>query len=243
MTFVNEPYTPIHADRTLPKNMLSHSSISHSEKADVFKEVSSYLQQLRGEISEPVRIREEELATHLGVSRTPVREALIRLECSGLVTLRPGRGALLAPVTDTEYLEWLQIREQLEAVAAREAALNASKRDVDFLKAIFEPFQGSPFSESASAEYAKSNVLFHQEIVRISGNTLLNKLWASLGHLQTSYRRQTISRLHRQQDSLLEHMQIIAAIERRDGEEAEKLARHHVQKVERAVRSAAEGMR
>ncbi len=99
--------------------------------------VSDYLQTLRGGITEPIRVREEALAEHLGVSRTHVREALIRLESSGMVSLRPGRGALLMPVTDTDYLEWLQIREQMEGLATREAALNASQRDVDQLRAIF----------------------------------------------------------------------------------------------------------
>jgi DNA-binding GntR family transcriptional regulator len=194
----------------------------------VLQTVSEYLQTLRKSIASPVRIREEELADRLGVSRTPVREALIRLDTTGLVSLRPGKGALLEPVTDADYLEWLQIREQLEGLATREAALNSSQRDVDGLRQIFAPFK--PDAPACSAvDYAKANVQFHHEIVRLSSNTLLNKLWLSFGHLQTSFRRQTISKLHRQDDSLTEHFLIIDAIERRDAKAAENLARAHVQ--------------
>ncbi|KDB58178.1 iron dependent repressor, N-terminal DNA-binding domain protein, partial [Bordetella bronchiseptica A1-7] len=92
----------------------------------MFEDVSALLRDMMKDITEPVRVREEDLANQLGVSRTPVREALIRLESTGMVHLRPGRGALLTPVTDEEYIEWLQLREQLEGFATREAALNAS---------------------------------------------------------------------------------------------------------------------
>jgi len=207
----------------------------------VLQDVSAHLQALRGSITSPVRIREEELAGQLGVSRTPVREALIRLDTTGLVSLRPGKGAILQPVTDADYLEWLQIRELLDGLATREAALNSSQRDVEGLRQIFAPFRTGALAGSP-LDYAKANVQFHEEIVRLSRNALLRKLWLSFGHLQTSYRRQTISKLHRQDDSLNEHLLIIDAIERRDAEGAEKLARAHVQSLAIAIAQSAKSM-
>jgi len=213
---------------------------SHSKQSSqrVLEAVSDYLQTLRGDITEPIRVREEALAEQLGVSRTPVREALIRLESSGMVSLRPGRGALLMPVTDTDYLEWLQIREQLEGLATREAALNASQRDVDQLRAIFAPFLGEHADAAPDADYAKANVFFHQEIMRLCGNNLLSRTWDSFAPLQISFRRQTISRLHRRSESLLEHLAIIDAIESRDIELAEGLAKKHVRTLALAVKRA-----
>lgn len=205
---------------------------------EVLGAVSKHLQALRASSDEPIRVREEELASQLGVSRTPVREALIRLESVGMISLRPGKGALLMPVTDEEYLEWLQIREQLEGLATREAALNASQRDVDGLRAIFLPFQGGPIDKDANVAYAEANVLFHKEVMRLCGNDLLSRMWAAFGHLQTSYRRQTIARLHRRDDSLAEHLAIIDAIEERDAEKADTLARRHVQALAVAVRQS-----
>ncbi|MBO9680457.1 MAG: GntR family transcriptional regulator [Acidovorax sp.] len=205
----------------------------------VFEAVSAHLHELRAAITEPIRIREEDLAAQLGVSRTPVREALIRLDSTGFISLRPGRGALLQPVSDRDYLEWLQLREQLEGFAAREAALNASQRDVLALRAIFEPFLEPGVAEAQSAEYSQANVAFHTEIIRLANNHLLERVWASFGHRQTSYRRKTIARLHRSADSLREHLAIISAIERRDAEQAEALARAHVHELYVAVEQEA----
>lgn len=194
----------------------------------VFEDVSALLQDMMADITEPIRVREEDLANQLGVSRTPVREALIRLESTGIVSLRPGRGALLTPVTDEEYIEWLQLREQLEGFATREAALNASQRDVERLRAIFTPFIDTPEDQQKAGSYALANVAFHKEIMCLANNKLLSRVWAAFGHRQTTYRRQTIKRLHRSADSLREHLAIIDAIEQRDATLAEKLAKEHV---------------
>ncbi len=202
---------------------------------DVLEAVSLHLNELRAQITEPVRVREEDLASKLGVSRTPVREALIRLDSTGLISLRPGRGALLQPVSDQDYLEWLQLREQLESFAAREAALNASQRDVLVLRAIFEPFLEPGVAEAKSVEYSQANVAFHTEIMRLANNHLLERVWASFGHRQTSYRRRTIARLHRAADSLREHLEIIQAIQDRDADRAAQLARDHVRSLYDAV--------
>ena len=194
----------------------------------VYEDVRTLLGSMMQDLTEPVRVREEDLANQLGVSRTPVREALIRLESTGLVSLRPGRGALLSPVTDQEYIEWLQLREMLEAFAAHEAALNASKRDVERLRALFQPFLVESADDRDAAAYAQANVAFHEEIMALANNRLLEKVWAAFGHRQTTFRRQTIKRLHRGEDSLREHLEMIDAIEQRDADLAEKLARAHV---------------
>ncbi len=199
------------------------------------------LNDMMKDITEPIRVREEDLANQLGVSRTPVREALIRLESTGLVSLRPGRGALLSPVTDDEYVEWLQLREVLEGFAAREAALNASQRDVERLHALFEPFLGEEGPEHAAEAYAQANVAFHKEIMALANNLLLERVWAAFGHRQTTYRRQTIKRLHRSSDSLRDHLAIIDAIARRDADLAEQLARAHVRDLHTAFKQAPAG--
>lgn len=204
---------------------------SIQKKADgqsVFQDVSALLRDMQSNITEPVRVREEELANQLGVSRTPVREALIRLEGMGMIHLRPGRGALLTPVSDEEYIEWLQLREQLESFATREAALNASQRDVERLRDLFTAFIGLKEEGFPSVAYGQANVAFHKEIIALARNRLLERVWEAFGHRQTSYRRQTIKRLHRFTTSLSEHLAIIDAIECRDADLAEKLARQHV---------------
>lgn len=214
---------------------MNTKQVPKSTSAGVYEAVSAHLNALRSAITEPVRVREEDLANQLGVSRTPVREALIRLDSTGVISLRPGRGALLQPVSDRDYREWLQLREQLEGFAAREAALNASQRDVMALRAIFAPFEEPGMAEAKAAQYSQANVAFHVEVIRLANNHLLERVWASFGHPQTSYRRQTIARLHRSADSLREHLEIINAIEQRDADRAESLARSHVRALHIAV--------
>lgn len=217
---------------------MSTNSPPKSTSQGVFDAVSAHLNELRSGLTEPIRVREEDLANQLGVSRTPVREALIRLDSTGMISLRPGRGALLQPVSDRDYFEWLQLREQLEGFAAREAALNASHRDVMALRATFEPFLEPGVAEAKAEEYSQANVAFHIEVIRLANNHLLERVWASFGHRQTSYRRQTIARLNRSADSLREHLEIIAAIEQRDADKAEALARAHVRELHVAVERA-----
>jgi len=194
----------------------------------VFESVSTLLHDMMRKIAAPIRVREEDLANQLGVSRTPVREALIRLESTGMVRLHPGRGAVLSPVTDEEYIEWLQLRELLEGFAAREAALNASQRDVERLHALFAPFVGLDESNCPQDAYAQANVTFHQALITLAQNHLLARVWRAFGHRQTMYRRHTIKRLHRFSHSLREHLGIIEAIAQRDAALAETLARQHV---------------
>ena len=178
----------------------------------VFEDVSALLRDMMKDITEPVR----------------VREAWIRLESTGMVHLRPGRGALLTPVTDEEYIEWLQLREQLEGFATREAALNASQRDVERLRALFAPFIGLDEDAFAPVPYGQANVAFHKEIIALANNRLLERVWAAFGHRQTTYRRQTIKRLHRFGTSLREHLAIIDAIERHDASAAGDIVRAHM---------------
>ncbi|MFC4276182.1 GntR family transcriptional regulator [Achromobacter aloeverae] len=213
---------------------------SDAGRTRVFEAVNEHLRSLREGLTEPVRIGEEALAEQLGVSRTPVREALIRLDSTGMVHLRPGRGALLMPVTDAEYVEWLQIREHLEGLATREAALNASGRDVELLRTIFAPFQPPAADHADDEAYAQANVAFHKEIMRLSGNGLLARIWESFGHRQTSARRQVIARLQRREQSLSDHLAIIEAIHRRDPDAAERLARAHVRAILDAVKQSLE---
>jgi len=141
--------------------------------------------------------------------------------------MEPRRGALLSPLTLEDYVEWLKLRIELEAFAAREAALNASQRDVDALRALFAPFNEDNVDAHVEA-YAKANVDFHAAIVRLAENHLLEKIWKSFGH-RGMLKSKTIERLHRARHSLAEHLALIDAIEKRDGALADRLAREHVQ--------------
>ncbi|CAN5402343.1 GntR family transcriptional regulator [soil metagenome] len=177
-------------------------------------------------IDAPVRVREEALAAELGVSRTPVREAMRRLEQEGLVSFRPRRGARLMPTSLPEYLEWLSIREMLEGLAAREVATSGTADVGERLRAVFAGFDEAG-ALARPAEYAEANSAFHALLIRESRNLLLDKTWQSFGHLKMAGLR-FIERLNRGAQSFHEHGDIIDAIAARDPDRAELLARLHV---------------
>lgn len=199
---------------------------------EVYSALKARLGEMAAGLTEPVHIREEELARSLGVSRTPVREALHRLGQEGLVKFRPRRGAQLMPASLSEYLEWLSIREVLEGLAASEVARNGAAI-APRLREIFSGFDERAVVERA-ADYAKANADFHAIIIEQSGNSLLVKAWQSFGHVKMVGLR-VIERLNRGKQSLREHNDIIAAIAAGDADRAETVARAHV----RAVRERA----
>lgn len=195
----------------------------------VYRAVRAHVLSLVRDISEPVRVREEELARKLGVSRTPVREALLRLGQEGLLKMERHRGALLSPLTHEQYVEWLKLRVELEGFASREAAMNASQRDVDALRKIFAPFNDENLDVLID-EYSAANVDFHAALIQLASNKLLEKVWELFGH-RDMLKTKTIKRLSRARQSLSEHLALIDAIEKRDAREAERIARSHVEEL------------
>jgi DNA-binding GntR family transcriptional regulator len=172
------------------------------------------------------RIREEEIAARYGVSRTPVREALQRLQERGLLTIGAGRGLVVAELTKHQVLELYVMREILEGAAARFAALNALPDEIDNLNRIQQEYLAS-FNKKPS-RLVPLNRRFHQAIFEAAHNQYLteslNGLHDSIALLHNSTFR-VPSRPDRSDE---EHRAIITAIERRDPDGAEEAARAHI---------------
>ena len=111
-----------------------------------------------------LRLDERELATRLGVSRTPVREALLRLEHEGLVRNAPRRGFAIARKTKAELLEIIVVWAALESMAARLVAQRATSEAIGSLRAIFAHFDGERIAAHLD-EYSEANLHFHQRII------------------------------------------------------------------------------
>lgn len=177
-----------------------------------------------------VRVRESELATSLGVSRTPVREALNRLQSDGLLTYQPRRGAIIAELTPQQALELYSVREILEGAAARFAALYASDLEIRLLQDLLDQQKGAG---SDSAALAKLNRNFHEIIYRMAHNRyLLDILQRGQDHLvllvETTYLAP-----NRAETAYVEHSEIVNAIARRDPDMAELTARRHIREAQR----------
>ena len=176
---------------------------------------------------EPPRLDERRLAEDLGVSRTPVREAISRLEQQGLVETVPHRGAFVVRKTKNEILEIISVWAALESMAARLATAVATDEEIAQLRKLFVTFETAQGAEARIDEYSDTNIRFHQSIIALSKSTLLKEMSDTLFVHMRAIRAQTITERDRMKRSIIDHMHIIQAIENRDTELAERLVREH----------------
>lgn len=185
---------------------------------------------------EPARLDERRLAEELGVSRTPVREAILRLEQDGLVQSRPRRGAFVVRKTKQEILEIICVWSALEGLGARLATVRASDEEIGHLRTMFTNFDDSSGVRAQIDEYSEKNILFHQTIIGLSQCALLSQMAESLFIHMRSIRARTIRERDRAHRSIIDHMSIIEAIENRDTDLAERLVREHSQNLAEHVK-------
>jgi DNA-binding GntR family transcriptional regulator len=212
---------------------------------------------LSGALPSGTRLRQEALAEEFGVSRTPIREALRKLQEAGLVEVRPNRGAHVRGLTPREIRDAYEVRAELEGLAAGLAAGRIHHEQLDALHEAQAQFRealertvearaaGREPSEDEIARWGRANDLFHQQIQLASGNDVLTR---TLAHLHRSFPRDLSRTVLRENTTLLhenvgEHEAILAAIERRDGAGARELMQSHVQHAGRLVVLRAEQQR
>ncbi len=156
----------------------------------------------------PPKLDERRLAEELGVSRTPIREALSRLEQEGLVQNIPRRGSFVVRKTKKEILEMICVWSALEGLAARMATVKASDEELAGLRTMFATFKDSDGASAHIDEYSEKNILFHQAIIRLSKcGLLINIAGALFVHIQ-SIRARTIKERQRLTHSIIDHMHI-----------------------------------
>jgi DNA-binding GntR family transcriptional regulator len=173
-----------------------------------------------------LRLDERELMQALGVSRTPIREALSILEQEGFVRTLPRRGIFIVRKSKREIIEMIQMWAALESMSARLATLHAPDAELAKLRHLFDEFQSSPPAEHIG-EYSDANIAFHQMIIRLGGSQLIADATKNLFIHVRAIRKATISQDNRAARSIIDHLKIIEALERRDTELAERLTRQH----------------
>jgi DNA-binding GntR family transcriptional regulator len=173
-----------------------------------------------------VRLDERQLAQDLGISRTPVREAMAQLEREGFVRSIPRRGIYVVRKTKREVIEMITAWAALESMAARLMTLNAGDDEIATLRAMFTTFENGRLHARLD-EYSEVNIQFHQAIIRMSHNSVLIHLAENLFAHMRMIRRKTIGEDDRAARSIRDHMNIIQALEARDTERAEDLVRQH----------------
>lgn len=183
-----------------------------------------------GRIAAGERVREEEIARNLGVSRTPVREALQRLQQRGLLVVGGGRGLVVAHLSQQQIIELYAMRQILEGSAARFAATHATPAEVALLYQLQEELK---FAQNDALLHSNLNRQFHHAIYEAAHNRYLIQTLDSLLDSFALLRNTTFRLPHRQRDSHEERRRIIAAIEQRNPDLAEKEAREHILQAER----------
>jgi DNA-binding GntR family transcriptional regulator len=175
-----------------------------------------------------IRLDERQLSQDLGVSRTPIREAMTLLEQEGFVKTMPRRGIFVVRKTKKEIIEMIQVWAALESLAARLATLRASDEDIAGLRHLFDEFQRNGHSPQGHIdEYSDANIKFHQATIRLSGNVCIADMTENLFIHVRAIRQMTIGQDNRAARSIVDHLKIIEAIEKRDTELAERLTRQH----------------
>jgi DNA-binding GntR family transcriptional regulator len=186
-----------------------------------------------------VRLDERQLANDLGISRTPVREAMAQLEREGFVRSVPRRGVYVVRKSRAEVVELITAWAALEGMAARLITQTASDAEIATLRGMFATFENGTLHAKLD-EYSEVNIRFHQAIIAMSRNGVLIDLAENLFTHMRMIRRKTIGEHDRADRSIRDHMNIIEALEARDTARAEALVRDHALGLAEHVRQYAD---
>jgi len=192
---------------------------------------------IKGDLAPGTKLNEPKLAEQFQVSRGPLREAIRRLVSMGLVTHVPHQGASVATLDLPSVMELYDVREALEGKAAALAAENMQSEEIESLKNILEMHRNHHASNAGEYLHLDGDLDFHYQIIKGSGNKMLeHQLCDELYHLIRMFRVQTSRFKSRPDTALVEHQQLIYAIEQRNPQMAELVMRHHIVRARESIR-------
>ncbi|MEI2416876.1 GntR family transcriptional regulator [Orrella sp. JC864] len=180
-----------------------------------------------GELAPGQHLDESELAARFGVSRTPIREALIQLDAEGIIQIRPRRGAVVAQASPARLVEMFEVMAELESMCARLAARRMDAADHLALQAAHRACQASRDARDPD-EYYYRNEAFHRTLYAGSRNQFLIEEAERLHRRLRPYRRLQLRVRDRVATSYGEHEAIVQALLAGDAEQSARLARDHV---------------
>lgn len=192
---------------------------------------------LRGELKPGERLMEIALSNRLGVSRTPVREAIRMLEQEGLVIMVPRKGAQVAQITERDLTDVLEVRLGLEELAVRFACERITDEELEELKQALRGFEKS-MDEADLGVLAEADVKFHEIIYRATHNERLVQIINNIREQMYRYRIEYLKDVESRKMLVEEHYAIWEALKRRDKESAvRQICEHIVNQQEAILRS------
>lgn len=189
---------------------------------------------LKGELAPGERLMEIALAKKLGVSRTPIREAIRKLELEGLVLMIPRRGAEVARISEKSLKDVLEVRRSLEELAIELACQRMTEENVDELEQAGKDFEKAISSGSAIG-MAEADEAFHDVIYNSTGNKRLVQILNNLREQMYRFRLEYIKDEDKRQILQLEHKKILEALRLRHMADAKSAAREHIDNQEITV--------
>lgn len=189
---------------------------------------------LTGKLKPGERLMEVHLASRLGVSRTPIREAIRKLELEGLVIMIPRRGAEVAQITEKSLKDVLEVRRALDALSVELACDRITEEEIRTLKEACDKFENAVKGKEVS-EIAKADVALHDIIVQAAGNQRLQQLVNNLAEQMYRYRFVYIKDESQHEKLIAEHKEIYESIANRDKERASKAAKIHIDNQEKSI--------
>ena len=189
---------------------------------------------LTGKLKPGERLMEVHLASRLGVSRTPIREAIRKLELEGLVIMIPRRGAEVAQITEKSLKDVLEVRRALDALSVELACDRITEEEIRTLKDACDEFENAVKGKEVSV-IAKADVALHDIIVQAAGNQRLQQLVNNLAEQMYRYRFVYIKDESQHEKLIAEHKEIYESIANRDKERASKAAKIHIDNQEKSI--------
>lgn len=173
-----------------------------------------------------LRLDERDLSQRFGVSRTPLREALAQLDQEGLVRIVARRGIFIVRKTKAQILDMITVWAALESMAARLATQHAAAGELAELHTLVDKFSQDEVAQQMG-EYSEANIKFHQAIISLGKCPLLVEITNDLFFHMRAIRQRTIFEQDRAKRSIVDHTEIVRAVEARDTDRAERLVREH----------------
>lgn len=203
----------------------------HSLRGRVFQKIREDI--LTGVYKEHDELREVSIGEELGVSRTPVREALRQLELEGLVTIVPNKGAYVTGITPQDVHDIYKIRSLLEGLCARWATEHITGRQIEELEEIIllSEFHLRKKSAEQAEQVSELDGKFHKVLYEASNSRILEHVLSDFHKYVQMARMMSVGAKDRAERSIEEHRDILKAIKDKDPDKAEWLANQHIMKV------------
>lgn len=201
----------------------------HVKVADMLRDLI-----MTGKLKEGDKINENELCETLGISKTPLREALRVLSVEGLIRLVPHRGSFVTKPTFEEIAEMFDVMSLLEGFCAKEACAKLTAKDFARIEKLHAKLEEN-FEIRDQEEYIRTNNQYHSLVQKIAGNRTLNQIVNGLRKKILLYRFQSLNLPERFEHSIREHRDLLEAFRQRDQKRAEALMRKHLQNQSHAL--------